>query len=63
MKKGVCAVEGCHREAVLVDLCKPCYQSEFKWARRKPADRNYRRQQLDVFQARMARLSLPRKQS
>jgi len=55
-----CEVEGCEREAVTCGLCSPCYQAEWKWQQRSIADRRERRRNLEIYHARLERLTAPR---
>lgn len=52
-----CSVEFCTEKATILDKCKNCYNAEHRWARRSPADRYRRMQQLKKFEARMERLA------
>lgn len=53
-----CKVPGCIRAAVAVGLCGACYQWEIKWAKRTPAQRDARQEQLSVWQRRFDRLTV-----
>jgi hypothetical protein len=55
-----CEVDGCEREVVACGLCGPCYQAERKWGQRTVADRRERKRNLEIYQQRLDRLSVPR---
>ena len=55
-----CEVEGCEREAVSVGLCSPCYAAEFYWQKKGIAHRRKRRKDLEIFSARMERMTAPK---
>lgn len=54
-----CSVPFCGRPAVVIDLCRLCYQAEFRWSKRTPAERANHVRQLNKFKARMERLRAP----
>jgi len=58
-----CEVDGCDREATICGLCGPCYQAEYYWQKKGIAERRKRRKNLEIFSARMERLTAPKLRS
>ena len=54
-----CEVPGCDRPVYTAGLCSPCYAAEFYWQKKGIAERRKRRKNLEIFSARMERLTTP----